>query len=409
MLLCFLGVFFLSNGTNWSINIPRQLSAVAGSCVIIPCTFSYPSTSNLYIKLIWLQVKEHRKPKDEIIYHSGKMTYNKRTTLTGQWRFKDCSLQIRDLRKEDATSYRLMVEGVDDKNYTYPNAVSLQVEDKLPIPYIQSPDSTIVEGKNVTLTCRINHTCPYRPPSWKWNVYFGTIYNTQVSLGNGISQIISNLTFTASRLYQNMNVLCTTSYKEGGSSQSKGIRLTIQYPPENTSVIVEDQDIREGQNILLRCRSQCYPNATHYTWYEVMQGGATRSLPETSNKLLIINIERNSPSYYCSVRNQAGQANSPLQPIDVLYKPEIFPGSGCKIHLGSMECQCTVHANPPASITWSLSAGNINQSEAGYIVSSSSSGHQTGSSIIFLALPASNVSCYSANKLGSTDMVLRTL
>ncbi|XP_031762424.1 myelin-associated glycoprotein-like [Xenopus tropicalis] len=255
---------------------------------------------------------------NDIIFHSENSSYNKRTSLIGKLALKDCSIGIRDLTKEDTASYKIKVEIEGYKNYTYPSAFNLYVKEEPLVPDLEKPSSTIKEGDNITFTCRINHTCPLRPPSWKWNVHFGAIKNVQLTLGEGKWQIVSKLTFTAKRKYQGQYIHCMTSFKGGLVSKVIEAQLKIFYPPGNTSVIVNDDPIREGQNLSLSCHSQSYPKAEHYAWYGVTQSGTALILPEETNTLPIWSIRRTLTSFYCSAQNSEGKQISPVQHLNVL-------------------------------------------------------------------------------------------
>ncbi|XP_041427627.1 B-cell receptor CD22-like [Xenopus laevis] len=405
------GAFTISESTDWKITIPRNLSTVIGACVEIPCKFSHPRLPNPLadIKLTWLQVKEDRVPREKIIFHMTNLRYNKRTSLIGNLDLKECSIGIKDLTKEDTASYKLKVEIEGYKNYTYASAFNLQVKDEPLIPYLEKSSSTIRAGDDVTFTCRINHTCPLRPPSWKWNINFGNIQNVQLALKEGMWQIVSTITFTANRKYQGQYITCMTSLKGGHKSKTVEAQLKIMYPPENTTVIVNDGPIREGQNLSLTCYSQSYPRVDHYAWYGKTQSGSALILPEKSSTLHIWSIKRNLTSFYCSARNSEGMQISLVRHLNVLYKPEIDPESKCIMNLDNMECCCRAQSNPPASIEWRLSDSRINQSRGGFVVHTTSSDHVTESTFKVAAPILSNIFCFSANEEGNAEIHLHPM
>ncbi|OCT73332.1 hypothetical protein XELAEV_18036314mg [Xenopus laevis] len=405
------GVFTIAKCTDWKITIPRNLSTVTGTCVEIPCKFSHPRLPNplAAVTLTWLQVKEDRVPNQEIIFHMSNLSYNTRTSLIGNVALKECSIGIRDLTKEDTASYNLKVEIEGYKNYTYSSSFNLQVKDEPLVPYLQKPSSIIKKGDNITFTCRINHTCPLRPPSWKWNVHFGKIENVQLALGEGMWQIVSKLTFTAYRKYQGKYINCMTSLKGRHMSKAVAAQLKIIYPPENTTVIVNDGPIREGHNLSLTCYSQSYPSVEHYAWYGVTQSGSALILPDRSSTLPIRSIKRNLTSFYCSAKNSEGMQISLVQHLNVLYKPEIDPESKCTMSLDNMACRCIVHSNPPASIEWRILDNRINHSRGGFIVHTTSSGHMTESTLKVAVNLISNILCYSANEEGNVEIHLHSM
>ncbi|MEE6481856.1 hypothetical protein FKM82_013030 [Ascaphus truei] len=322
ILLLLQGVLPFTMSTRWDAIIPKHLSTVKKSCVVIPCLFSYPGSvkTGTNFAALWFQVAEDRYPKETLFFHSENRLYQKRASLVGDMYIKNCSLWIRNVGGNDATTYQFHVEIEGYQNYSYPSVVKLEVKDTPPGPDLQATTWEIAEGKEVTLTCRTNHTCPMNPPSLEWSVSLGFEQKDHLEMRDGIWQVVSSQTFTASRLHQGMSFTCTEKHDGGANSQRTGGHLNI------------------------------------------------------------------------------------------VYKPDITPESHCRLNLNGVECQCVVHANPPASIIWRLPERNITQSGEGFVLNSSSTGHVTQS---ILKGGCNNVSsdsrsvsgCPGAGSHGGSDSV----
>ncbi|XP_075462442.1 myelin-associated glycoprotein-like isoform X1 [Ascaphus truei] len=318
ILLLLQGVLPFTMSTRWDAIIPKHLSTVKKSCVVIPCLFSYPGSvkTGTNFAALWFQVAEDRYPKETLFFHSENRLYQKRASLVGDMYIKNCSLWIRNVGGNDATTYQFHVEIEGYQNYSYPSVVKLEVKDTPPGPDLQATTWEIAEGKEVTLTCRTNHTCPMNPPSLEWSVSLGFEQKDHLEMRDGIWQVVSSQTFTASRLHQGMSFTCTEKHDGGANSQRTGGHLNI------------------------------------------------------------------------------------------VYKPDITPESHCRLNLNGVECQCVVHANPPASIIWRLPERNITQSGEGFVLNSSSTGHVT-QSILKGSVPSmGEVWCYSINEEGTAGMAL---
>ena len=89
----------------WRVNYPtRQICAIKGSTVDIPCTFSYPTkihekTTELQ-SILWFTKQRNRRPVDL------KSDLNYRGRVEYLFKGNDCTLRITDLRKSDSAEYK---------------------------------------------------------------------------------------------------------------------------------------------------------------------------------------------------------------------------------------------------------------------------------------------------------------
>ncbi|PIO23593.1 hypothetical protein AB205_0049710, partial [Aquarana catesbeiana] len=137
--------------------------------------------------------------------------------------------------------------------------------------------------------------------------------------------------------------------------------------PKNTTVtIINAGEIREGENVSVRCSSRSNPEVSQYIWNGLTNDGTLISLTGNQTTILISNITSNMRSVYCTAQNKIGIQISPAAELNITYKPQISPQSYCRPTFMIMECNCIVKANPPPFVTWRLMNSSITKSEEGY-------------------------------------------
>ncbi|XP_077312713.1 B-cell receptor CD22-like [Lithobates pipiens] len=384
--------------TGWSVTIPRQIRALSGDCVVIPCWYTLPE-SNRYEKkkIFWYQ-----EETQEILHPS------KHTSLVDNLQVGNCSLWIRDITREHSKVYRFLIEVDGVRNYSSPSSVDLRVSNMAGAPELQVNSENIMEGDTLIMTCMTNYTCNMRPPSLVWNKVLGEISPKAVDLENGIWQFVSTQIIRASVSHHGLTVHCQTKYmKVKTSPVSRKYTMNVLYSPKNTTVtIINVGEIREGENVSVRCSSRSNPEVSQYIWNGLTNDGTLISLTGNQTTILISNITSNMRSVYCTAQNNIGIQISPAAELNITYKPQISPQSYCRPTFMIMECMCIVNANPPPFVIWRLMNSSITKSEEGYEVRTSFSDHVTTSLLKGPAYPLTAVTCYSENKVGAEELLL---
>ncbi len=121
------------NADGWSAVVNESVVGLSGSCVVIPCTFSYPANGKTYREFtgIWYKVKDgstvYNKDNSKII-----ASFKGRTSLIGDLHKNDCSLKISSLSSSDTGPFKFRIEIKDLDKYTYvKNTVSITVKGKI--------------------------------------------------------------------------------------------------------------------------------------------------------------------------------------------------------------------------------------------------------------------------------------
>lgn len=124
----------LNTGQKWDINVTRHISALKGSDVTIPCSFTYPPELHTKdVKVYWKkgqisEVKTDDLEKNAFVFHTNNAfvleKYRGKTKLIGNKDKGNCTLVIQDIRENEPFIYvRVIARG--DQNSFQNNFVSI--------------------------------------------------------------------------------------------------------------------------------------------------------------------------------------------------------------------------------------------------------------------------------------------
>lgn len=119
----------------YTLNVERKMVVQEGLCVLVPCNFSYPKerwTDSDPIHGYWFREGADRNTDSLVATRkegrklAQKKTQGRFSLLGDLWR-NDCSLNIREIRKEDAGSYFFRMERGTTKYSYLKNTMTLNV------------------------------------------------------------------------------------------------------------------------------------------------------------------------------------------------------------------------------------------------------------------------------------------
>ncbi|XP_064167321.1 sialoadhesin-like isoform X3 [Anguilla rostrata] len=167
--VCFQGAIFGVSWA-WSVTVPREMEGMVGSCLVIPCRFSYSEyPPNDKGRVVWYQyvdrgyplVCDPKNPNEVIEKFRGK------TSLYGSPYEGDCSLKIDPLHwgHQEERVYPWVDPDYITYRYFkfYDKAVKIRVRDRVDKPEMQIIGIPKV-GEQISVQCSAYHTCPATPP-----------------------------------------------------------------------------------------------------------------------------------------------------------------------------------------------------------------------------------------------------
>ncbi|XP_072307436.1 sialic acid-binding Ig-like lectin 12 [Eucyclogobius newberryi] len=285
----------------------KELRALSGSCLQIPCTFSpVPGRTIDNSKPthgIWIKSDPRTEFTDNIIFNSSLQRRKYPMEMIGDMARKNCTTMFSNLTKVYTNKYYFRVENGDFKATASCQAIQVNVQDSLH-PFIEiSGDQKVT--KVVTVTCSADTPCPHAPPELTWDLHQGTPENSLQlnSDGTFTTKIAQTITLTDS--HDGQRIKCTAAYRVDGTDKkdTHTVKLNVTYGPKDTSVVVSPSgSLSSGQSVMLNCSSRAKPPVHHFTWFRhSSQGPVNVSEGQTYS----FNFsEATYGQYYCEADNK---------------------------------------------------------------------------------------------------------
>uniref|UniRef100_I3K123 B-cell receptor CD22 n=1 Tax=Oreochromis niloticus TaxID=8128 RepID=I3K123_ORENI len=287
----------------------RELTAEAGLCVVIPCSFT---TADEFTpkQTIWYKCEASQKfcSDADIIFHSNKNTDKKAQSgfegrvsrLKPDVSQKNCSIIINDLKESDSGSYQLRVTGLMCfyKCNLFPLGLNLK-------PTVMIP--TLTEGQQATLTCTAPGLCSgsVREITWTWRGAGGTesyiTGNSTAFKTENLTDVtwrhISTLTFNASPEHHKTNITCKINFTCGKTTEET---LTVNVN-RGAAQIIGNTTVKEGDVLNLTCRAESFPPSV-IEWSKL--GSYTNLHNDTGSATLVVHnvTSEHSGQYICKVK-----------------------------------------------------------------------------------------------------------
>ncbi|XP_063340969.1 sialic acid-binding Ig-like lectin 14 [Pelmatolapia mariae] len=353
----------------------RELTAEAGLCVVIPCSFT---TADEFTPkhTVWYKCEaSQRSCSDDEIFHSNKNTDKKAQSgfegrvsrLEPDVSQNNCSIIINDLKESDSGSYQLRVTGVRNGQqdaFTFIPRVTVSVKGLKLKPTVIIP--TLTEGQQATLTCTAPGLCSGSVPeiTWIWRGAGGTEsyitgnrtdFKTE-KLTDVTRRHISTLTFKSSAEQHNTTVTCKIHFT-GETTTEEASTLKVNYVKEVK--ITGMTSVREGNVLNLTCSVESFPPA-HIVWKKVpsttnLQTENTDLHNDTGSATLVtLNVTvENSGQYLCTAKHLDKILTSHVN-VTLTWHTKIQNGSGCVLQSDVLTCVCISEGFPLPTIKWPL-------------------------------------------------------
>ncbi|KAJ8289192.1 hypothetical protein COCON_G00018510 [Conger conger] len=346
-------------GGEWSVSVPKRVSTLAGSCVVIPCSFTSTTSA---VDVSWYQYVSRGYPLVYSRSHPDSVIdkFRGKTELSGSKERGDCSLKIYPAQAaQNAEQIYVWVEPNQlQGSYFYDQTVTLEVTEHAAQPEIRvsegkallaSSTVSLAEGATAVLSCSVSHGCPPQPPTLSFFARGGPVAGRVTQSRTGEATVTLERSWTAAAEHNGRSLACEVTH-HGGASASREVVLQVLYAPKSVSI---HGDHTVVGRVSLSCRSQANPPAVWYRWYRVNQGQLTL-LGHTSETALITELDRNQNLFRCEASNTAGRGSSPDFEVINEYKPSISEASQCTFDSGSLRCWCEASARPLATLRWEV-------------------------------------------------------
>uniref|UniRef100_A0A3P9DJN5 Ig-like domain-containing protein n=1 Tax=Maylandia zebra TaxID=106582 RepID=A0A3P9DJN5_9CICH len=208
---------FKSISSSWTVKVPSSVKGHLGLCVMIPCSYDFPSPQNKVSEFTGIWYNDN----DQVICHSNASQildpFLNRTKLLGDLSKKNCSLMIENLQQSDGWPFYFRIE---IKDYNHVLTIMIEFGFMIIIFFVNtgqpnlSVQEEIKEGENVSASCSVFHSCPTYPPSFIWS-HSGEQHDQTQQLHEGQWNSTSTLTFHPNRSDHNKPLKCNITYHHG--------------------------------------------------------------------------------------------------------------------------------------------------------------------------------------------------
>ncbi|XDV47027.1 hypothetical protein PO909_016776 [Leuciscus waleckii] len=314
----------------YSAEMLETVTALTGSCVQIPCTFTISNFEDKRIKTksmngIWLKnIPQFANDNSFIAFNSSKNIIRgfSDIQMTGNLSERNCTTVFYNImmNHSDIYYFRLEMEpnvfratfNPDGSRKTVRITVKVMSVDSPQPPELKPTDLKVMENTTVSLSCSAEAPCPKQPPTISWsNIPESAQITTQLQEKPEKTQsVFSHMTFKASYMDHRKNISCNVTYprKTSDSTVETTVMLQIWFSPKETRITIDPSaSVSVGTNVTLTCNSKFNPSEKMYfTWYKRGQ-----EIPIGQGKQITFTGTHNNTGWYsCTAQNKLGKQSS---------------------------------------------------------------------------------------------------
>ncbi|XP_011382881.1 sialic acid-binding Ig-like lectin 14 [Pteropus vampyrus] len=315
----------LQDNSRYELRVQKSVTVQEGLCVVVPCSFSYPSSAwrppaELYV--YWYLHGPNTRRNSLVATNDPTKAVSVETQgrfhLLGDPMTNNCSLSIRDARKSDSGNYFFRVERGYYVKYNYHNeTLDLQVTVLTEKPDIRIPEG-LESGRPTLLTCSLPGYCGGGSLSFSW---------AGAALGSLKPQTLltsSVLTLTPKPTDHGTDLTCQIKRQGNRVITERTVRLNVFYAPAltvrfsqgNCTALKTRRShlsllVLEGQFLCLVCEADSNPPAT-LSWSQ--DGKAlSPSQPSAPGVLELPHVESaDGGAFTCWAQHPLGSQNISL-------------------------------------------------------------------------------------------------
>ncbi|XP_056330537.1 sialoadhesin-like [Danio aesculapii] len=261
--------FLMFGALGVQVRMPKTIHGLKGSCLVIPCSFSYKSNppKNPH-RVVWYQWHSIRYPLvyDALQENEVAEKFRGKTDLYTGSR-GDCSLVIKNL--DQSHHGEKLYTGINsNKFHEVTSTVLVDTRPQLPSISISGGEKM---GDKITVTCSASHMCPYSKPNITLNGIEGSDRTNEECSEDGQCRI--TLTRTGVVKAENTVFECSVTH-HGGINTSAAKDKSALCVHQNITIEPEIADVTQGVKQIFTCtvHHSCKKENPTITWnYENMQ------------------------------------------------------------------------------------------------------------------------------------------
>ncbi|KAM4841654.1 LOW QUALITY PROTEIN: sialoadhesin [Thomomys bottae] len=359
--LFLLATIFPPGQTSWGVSSPRQLPGVKGSCLLIPCIFTFPSDVEVPegITAIWYFDYTEKR---QVVSHSAnpglvEARFRGRARLLGNPKNKVCNLLLTDLQPEDSGTYSFRFEISETNRWLDTKGTLVTVTEEPSMPTIASPVE-LHEGMHVIFNCSTPYVCPHEHNSLLWqgqDPSRSATSNHQELEPTGVSQV-ETLYMALSWQDHGRSLSCKLTLANR-MSQSE-VHLRVQYAPKGVELLLSPsgRNILPGDLVTFTCQvNSSYPAVSVVQWFKdgelLKADGRVLQLPQAAWS--------DSGTYTCQAGNRVGSLiSSPVSLHVFMAEVKVSP-EGPILENQTVTLACNTPKEAPSELHYNWYKNNI--------------------------------------------------
>ncbi|XP_067306349.1 sialoadhesin isoform X2 [Pseudorasbora parva] len=252
----------------WEVKMPKDIHGLCGSCLVIPCSFSYTSyPPKNPRRVVWYQWVSKGYPLVYDPLHANDVVakFRGKTDLYS-YSSGDCSLLIKNLEKAhhgEKLYAWIDPENVGLRTYKFYDVTSTILVSGVHQRITIEPElADVTEGFAKTFTCSVYHSCQRETPTITWNYK-----NMQVSTGSktlsGVDRVTySIINFLGAKEDHGKKLICTAKFS-GRNTETHVVVHVQQYQkpvqilnetfPDKPVMSSLPEDTEPGTRITVKC------------------------------------------------------------------------------------------------------------------------------------------------------------
>ncbi|KAI9542795.1 hypothetical protein NQZ68_016098 [Dissostichus eleginoides] len=328
-----LHILFISGSmdcADLSITAPKEMEALSGSCLHIPCTFSATEEIKIDNRIgMWIKnTHEHLGEHPEnVIFRSNNAGNIYPMNITGNLSENNCSTLFSSLNTSYTNKYFFRFKRKTFKGTASDDPIQITVKDSPRSPTIEMPGD-LEEAESVTVTCSAPAPCPHSPPKLTWTLQQNPPNTMEENPDRTFTTKIQK-TLTLTDQQDGFNITCSASYPVNQGKEVKTaeetMTLHVSYAPKDTSASVSrpSGSVSAGSWVKLSCSSRAQPPVSSFTWFKESQDG---DMNVSQGETYSFNATEGG-RYYCVATNEIGNGKSTTIHLKLKDENEMKPNS----------------------------------------------------------------------------------